>query len=135
MDDQFLFDDFFVGDDNPGIEISIKVRGRDIPLHIRPLTTSDQIAVQAAAVSKRYTPEGGVVIDRIDEAKANSLLIAKSIVSWPFVFKDGSSVPVTPENCSKLLGDAGVQITQALGALNEKKASIITPFGSSSDAA
>ena len=135
MDDQFLFDDFFVSDEDPGIEISIHVRGREIPLHIRPLSTSDQIAVQAASVSKRYTPEGQVVIDRIDEAKANSMLIAKSIVSWPFVFKDGSPVPVTAENCAKLLGDAGTQVTQALGALNQKKTEIIGPFASSSDEA
>src|SRR5271166_6347297 len=103
MDDQFLFDDFFVSDEDPGIEIVIHVKGREIPLHIRPLSTSDQVAVQAASVSKRFTPDGKVVIDKIDEAKANSMLIAKSIVSWPFVNRDGSPVPVTAENCGRLL--------------------------------
>jgi hypothetical protein len=135
MDEQFLFDDFFVGDDDPGIEIVIHVRGRDVPLHIRPLSTSDQVAVQAASVSKRFTPSGQVVIDRIDEAKANAMLIAKSIVSWPFVNKDGRPVAITAENCGKLIGDAGTQITAALGSLNEKKTEVITPFDSSSDAA
>ena len=135
MDEQFLFDDFFVSDEDPGIEIVIHVRGRHVPLRIRPLSTSDQIAVQAASVSKRFTPEGQVVIDRIDEAKANSMLIAKSIVSWPFVHRDGRPVVINAENCARLLGDAGNQITQALGSLNDKKAEIITPFESSSDEA
>ena len=63
------------------------------------------------------------------------MLIAKSIVSWPFVHRDGRPVVTNAENCSKLLGEAGNQITQALGSLNEKKAEIITPFESSSDEA
>ncbi len=49
MDEQFLFDDFFIGDEDPGIEVKLKVLGREIPIFIRPLSTSDQVfAMQQA---------------------------------------------------------------------------------------
>lgn len=136
----FLFDDFFVSDDDPGIEVTVSVRGRDIPLRIRPLSVSDQVEVQAQALVKRVSPEGQIVVDRLDESKANSLLLAKSIVSWPFTYgpnhpQAGQPVPVTPENCAKLLGEAGQRITQALGKLSEQKAESLVPFVNSSTAA
>jgi hypothetical protein len=134
-DNSFLFDDFFLADDAPGIEVTLRAKGRDIPLRVRPLSVTDQVEVQAQALVKHVTPDGQITIDRLDEAKASSLLLARSIVSWPFTFKDGSPVPVTPENCARMLGEVGKQLTQALDGLTKEKAEVLPPFANSSDAA
>lgn len=130
-EEKFLFDDFFVSEASQGVETHILVRGRQVPIRIRPLSTSDEISAQAGAVTKRMGPDGKVVIDSIDEALGNSLLMSKAIVSWPFTNSDGSPVPITPENCSKILGEAGTQITALIGELSGQKASL-DPFVSSS---
>jgi hypothetical protein len=128
----FLFDDFFVSDGD-GFDTTIQVKGRDIPIRVRPLSSSDQIAIQAEAVSKRIDQDGTVRIDKFDEAKGSSLLLARGIVSWPFVHKDGTPVEITPDNCSKLLGEAAGQITRLISHLSGQKDT--SPFESSSVAA
>jgi hypothetical protein len=133
-EEQFLFDDFFVSPENQGVEVSILVRGRHVPLKLRPLSVSDEIEAQSGAVTKRMDPDGKVTIDKIDEALGNALLMSKGIVSWPFTNADGSPVPITPQTCSKILGEAGTQITKLIGELSGSKAAL-APFVSSSDAA
>lgn len=132
--EQFLYDDFFVPAESQGVEVSILVKGRHVPMRIRPLSVSDQIEAQSAAVTKRMDAEGKVAIDKIDEAKGNAVIMSKGIVSWPFTNADGSPVPITPETCSRILGEAGTQITQLISELSGKKVDI-APFVSNSDAA
>lgn len=101
---QFFYDEFF-GDDE-GVEIYLVVRGREVPMRIRRgLTLKEKAAAQASGVHRSIDPNTGAIkIDRIDEGKAAEEIAFRMLISWPFVNRDGSPVPVTRENVSKLLG-------------------------------
>lgn len=104
----FFFDEFFA--DDSGVEILLPIRGRRVPIRIkRGLTLAEKIKAQSVAIKRRVDPATGrVVVEEINEAAGAEAVILAMLVSWPFVTRDGSPVPITRENINKLLGGLDV---------------------------
>lgn len=132
--DAFYFDEFF-GSDAEGVEVTLTIRGRKVPVRIRRgLTLREKVEAQAKAVKRHVTPDGRPVIDSIDEAAIAEELAFKLLLSWPFVTRDGAPVPITRENVAALLGglDDLIELSRRMEALGEKA---LVPFDSKSDEA
>jgi hypothetical protein len=131
---EFLFDDFFGSEDDPGIVVEIKIRGRQVPITLRRgLTLADQMACQAAALKKRLV-NGSIVMDGLDEAILVEEMMVRAIKAWPFQFKGGTPVPVTRENIRKMLGGAD-EIADAIKKLSTEGEAALAPFVPASGAA
>lgn len=107
-EDQFLFDDFFVAQDDsdPGERVEVELRGRKVPIFLkRGLSFGDKQAAKSKAVQTRVKPNGQVEIVSVDEGTFAVELLLSSIKSWPFVYASGKRVPVTRENIRAMLGD------------------------------
>lgn len=104
---QFLFDDFFVPADDPGIEDSVTVRGQVIPMHVaKGLSLRDVQEANAKAVRTRVDPAtGNVEIVGVDQVVFAVEILVRAIKSWPFTMSDGTAVPVTRENLYALRAD------------------------------
>lgn len=128
----FYFDEFFGSDDN-GVEVTLSIRGRKVPLRIkRGLTLREKAQAQARAIQRHIDPKTGrVVVDSVDEASAAEEVAFQMLLSWPFVTREGSPVPITRENVSKLLGglDQLMELTQKM---EESGAEALDPFASAS---
>jgi hypothetical protein len=127
------FDEFFGSDDN-GVEITLPIRGRQVPLRIRRgLTLREKSQAQARAIKRHIDPKTGrLIIDSVDEAGAAEEVAFQMLLAWPFVNRaDGSPVPITRENVALLLGglDALVELTQKMEEAGEEA---LAPFVSAS---
>lgn len=124
----FLFDDFFSSEDDPGIEATIHVKGRDIPVRVKAdLSLQDTQQAEQLAVKKRITPEGKLVVDGVDEALLTAEVLARTIKSWPFTFRDGSPVPVTRENVLKFCAEGGAKLAELLKSLKDQREAALVP--------
>lgn len=133
-DQTFYFDEFF-GSDAEGVEVTLTIRGRAVPVRIRRgLTLREKVEAQAKAVKRHVTPDGRPVIDSIDEAAIAEELAFKLLLSWPFVTRDGSPVPITRENVAALLGglDELIEISRKMEV---EGVEALRPFASKSDEA
>lgn len=137
MAEPFLFDDFFVPDSDPGIEVPIVLQGRPVPFVLkRGITLKDKEEATAAAMTRHFTEEGKLVVDGLDDQKLTAELLTRCIKSWPFVHKDGSPVPVTAENIMAMVGDAGEKlVTLLMAGLSAKEVHANGPFETGSGAA
>jgi hypothetical protein len=136
VSETFLFDDFFASDDDQGIEATVRVKGRDIPLRIKTdLSLQDQQEVEQLAIKKRVTPDGKIVVDGVDEALLVAETLARTIKSWPFTYRDGSPVPVNPANVLKFCAEGGSQLGTLLKSLKDAREAALDPSAGVSDAA
>lgn len=128
----FYFDEFF-GSEDDGVEITLKVRGRKVPLRIkRGLTLREKAQAQARAIKRHIDPKTGrVVVDSVDEAGAAEEIAFQMLLSWPFVTRDGAPVPITRENVSKLLGGLD-QLMDLVQKMEESGVEALAPFVSAS---
>jgi hypothetical protein len=152
MAEIYDFDDFFLSDNDPGVEVPVKINGRTVPIWIkRALSTGDYKAAQAKAVMQSMGPDGKLTIKGMDEEAFAVELVAASIVSWPFTQKKRNRagqvvmdengdpirepVPVTRENVRRFLAE-GTAYLQAyiLGAIERKSEAVAGPFESQSGA-
>lgn len=137
MDNQqtpFYFDEFF-GSDDEGIEVTLTLRGRVVPLRIKKgLTLREKAQAESIAIKRHLDPKTGrIVVDSVDEAAAAEELVARMILSWPFVTRDGSPVPVTRENVSKMLGGLA-ELMQLFEKMEQEGSEALAPFVSPSAA-
>jgi len=125
---EFFYDDFFVNPEDCGIAITLKVRDREVPVTVRPGIT---IAEREAAVGRsmiRKMVDGKIKTFGIDETKLSGELMALAITTWPFKYRDGKLVPITGENCMKMLVGAADQILVLIAQGREAKAEELNPF-------
>lgn len=133
MSETFYFDDFFASDEDPGVTVPVKIRGRMVPITFkRGLTIEDKAKAQAAAVKMTISADGKPVFGGIDNAAAVTQMLAVSIKSWPFTNRDGSPVPVTIENIKKLLGGAD-EMADVIAKIDAEGAEALVPFVAPSD--
>lgn len=125
--EQFFYDEFFA-DDN-GVEVWLPIRGRSVPIRIkRGLTLREKTQAQAVAIKRRVDPATGrVIIEDINEAAGAEAVILASIVSWPFVHRDGSPVPITKETVNKLLGGLDI-LGNLLARMEAEGDAALAPF-------
>lgn len=131
-DEQFFFDEFFAADEP--IEIVVAVRGQEVPLKVRPsLTLEERVKAESSAIKRKIDPKTGkITIDRVDEGRAAIELALAYLVSWPFVTRDGSPVPITRENINKFIG--AQQLVEIIGQATQNGGDL-TPFAKASGAA
>ena len=131
MSDQEVFyaDEFFLDEDDPGIEVKVQMRGRLVPICIkRGLTLDDQMAAEAAAIKKSVGLDGKVVFQGLDEGALVREMLFRYIRSWPFTDrKTVELLPITRENVGKMLGGSEA-LMQAIKNLNDEGEKVLAPF-------
>ena len=136
-DETVLFEDFFVPADDPGVETSITVNGREVPLHIkRGLSLGDREAAKAVATKMDIDMEKGTVkLSSFDEGIFTIEMLFRCLKSWPFT-KDGVPVPITRENIRALKATAADEMSKLVNALTGgSKDEALAPFEKPSDEA
>lgn len=136
----FEFDNFFITNDDPGVEEVITMRGVDgasyeVPIRVkRGLTLGDAAECRAKAVTTHFDAKGNQVVDGFDESTFTIEVLVRVIKSWPFT-KHGQPVPVTREHLRQMLAVSteGFQPLVERFAANKKEAQ--APFESKSDEA
>lgn len=127
--EQFFADEFFLDEEDPGVKVTVKMRGRDVPIYLkRGLTLEDEMAAQATALKKTITPDGKVIVQGLDETALVEEMLVRCIKSWPFTDrKTGKSFPITRENIRKMLGGAD-ELAAAIKKLNQEGEAALAPF-------
>lgn len=129
--ESFLFDDFFVAQDetDPGEQINVALNGRQVPLHVkRGLSHSDKQAAKKVAVKTRVKPNGQIEITEIDEGEFAVELIFRCLKSWPFKYRDGKPVKITRENIRLMLGEHTEVLATLFTNNITKKTEAMQPF-------
>lgn len=147
MEETFLFDDFFVANDqtDPGDRVEVEITDvhgnpRIVPLYIkRGLSLDDREAAKRQAVKTRLKPNGEYEIVSMDETVFAIELLVRCIRVWPFRYRDGSQVPVTRENIRQFLADGAdklaAMIVGRMQKRQEQKGPFLTPSALASDEA
>lgn len=135
MAEQFFFDEFFADDEDPGIEIKVTIKGKQVPIRIkRGLSLEDRAEAELMAL-KTKMGENGLEVVGIDEKAAMREMVFRAIKSWPF--KDratGEPTPITRENVMKMLG-GGDEIMKAITVIDKQGEDALGPFEPASPAA
>jgi hypothetical protein len=128
----FLFDDFFVPEDDPGHKVEVKVKDRNgrmrvVPIFLkRGMSLSDRESAKAKAVQTRINPKNGQLeMTGVDEGVFQMEILMRAIVSWPFKDKYGQAIEVTRKNINLCLPDmADILFQQVLGLMDRQEASL-----------
>lgn len=131
-DSQFFFDEFFAADEP--IEIVVTVRGREVPLKVRPsLTLEERVKAESSAIKRKIDPKSGkITIERVDEGAAALNLALAYLVSWPFTNRDGIPIPITAENVNRFIG--AQKLVEMIGQATQNGGDL-SPFAKVSDEA
>src|SRR5690242_11314503 len=146
MSEQFLFDDFFVTEDDPGHEVDVTMKDvhgnqRVVPIYIkRGLSLSDRDAAKAKSVQTRVNSKTGQLeLVGVDESVFMVELVFRTIKSWPFEREDknGKIVPVevTRENIKLMLAGSVDELAQRVLGLMRTQEESLDFFENKSDAA
>lgn len=134
--DTFLFDDFFVGADDPGVEDVVVLNGQPVPMRFkRALTLRDREESKAKAVTTAVGADGSLNVTGVDEGVFTVEVLMHAIKSWPFTYQDGSPVPVTRENIHSMMASGADALQQKVLELASPKREALAPFVKPSDAA
>lgn len=131
----FLYDDFFIPEDDPGIEKLIRIKGREVPIRFKHGFSLDDIqAAKAAAVKTRLNPKTQQMeLVSVDEGKFMNELLYRSIVSWPFVDRNGRKVAIDRETIGELVADGAQALMSALNELIGGAQQDLSFFGNRSE--
>jgi hypothetical protein len=128
----FYFDEAFIDESDPGVPVEVEIKGRKAVIHLtRGVSLHDKLAAKKQAVRHRIRPDGSVEIQNIDEEIFAVELLARSVKSWPFVFRGSNRpVPVTRENIKKMLSDVSEQLQAIVLNMTQKQEESLVPFES-----
>ena len=128
VQESFYVDEFFATEEDPGIEVPIKIKGRMVPITFKSgLTVEDKARAQQMAI-KREIVDNKVVLKELNESEAAIYMLAVAIKSWPFKDrKTGAQFPVTPENIRKLMGGAD-EMAEIIKKIDEEGTAALLPF-------
>lgn len=138
--DLVLFEDFFVDDNDPGVEKDVVLTARDGSKHTiqvrirRALSLGDREAAKSAATKTHVAPDGSLVVDGFDNGIFMVEVLTRCVIRWPFerAVRDESGavlshspVAVTRDNVRKLKhenGDAFAELVNGIvqGAAADK---------------
>lgn len=140
MSNEYLYDDFFISEDDPGVEMQVPINGRVVPITFRRgLTVEETEKVRAAAIKKRLRPDGQMELVDVNETAYQLHVVALAVKSWPFVKRaeDGvvTPVPVTLETVKRLGGDALNALFNAYQLVLARQQEALAPFEPPSDVA
>jgi hypothetical protein len=132
----FLFDDFFVPADDAGVEDTVEINGRDIPMTFkRALTLRDREEAKAKAVKTVINKDGSMSVAGVDEGTFTVEILFRTILAWPFTYKDGSPVPVTRAILQSMIANGADALQAKVLSYMAPKREALVPFENPSDAA
>jgi hypothetical protein len=137
----FLYDDFFVPADDPGIEIRPVIRGREVPMFVRRGFSFRDVGAARERASKRVLNRGTGQVDSVvvDETRAAIILLEHVIVSWPFVRRDRdgtlSPVPINQTTIGEFLGEGAEAVMVEIQRISDGRRAALVPFDAPSDKA
>jgi hypothetical protein len=133
QDETFFVDEFFATDEDPGVTVGVKIKGRLVPITFKSgLTVEDKAKAQAKAIKRRVTGDGRLVVDEINESEAAIYMLAVSIKDWPFTERaTGKKLPITVENIRKMLGGAD-EMAEVIQKIDQEGAAALVPFAPAS---
>lgn len=125
----FYVDEFFATEDDPGVKVTVKIKGRMVPITFKSgLTVEEKAKAQAKALKRHVTPDGRLVIDEVNESEAAIYMLAVAIKDWPFTDRaTGQKLPITVENIRKLMGGAD-EMAAIIQKIDQEGAAALAPF-------
>ena len=128
-EETFLADDFFADENEAGIELIVKLKGRDVPFMIkRGLSFADINYAKQQATKTRFKPDGSPEVYAFDEGILNVEILFRSLKSWPFVDRAKKPYPLTRDNIKNLLAENVEPIVKALGVVVERRGKVNGPL-------
>lgn len=128
--EEFLADDFFVDEEDAGVELIVNLAGRHVPLMVkRGLSFADISYAKQQATKMRFKPDGTPEVYAFDEAVMNVEILFRALKSWPFK-RNGKPLPLTRENIKALRAENIEPIVKALGIIVERRGKATDPFES-----
>lgn len=131
----FFYDDFFTDEDDPGIELLVPIRGRQVPISIkRGVSWKDFSEAKEQAVTMRINPKNQQpeIVNYSDSIFGTELLV-RCVKSWPFKKRDGSPVPVTRETIKALGTDGVANLVGVIQQTVQQGVEALAPFVKPSD--
>ncbi len=135
-DEQFLFDDFFVSQDesDPGERVEVEINGRQVPVYLkRGLSFADREAAKSQAVQTRIKPNGQVEIVRLDEGVFAVELLFRCLKSWPFTYRSGKRVEISRENIRAMLAEGADVLAKLMVDRIKTRSEKMAPFTTPSE--
>lgn len=129
VQETFYVDEFFATDEDPGVTVPVKIKGRIVPITFKSgLTIEDKAKAQSKAIKRRVTGDGRLVVDEVNESEAAIYMLATAIKKWPFEDRNtGAPLPITVENIRKMLGGAD-EMAEIIQKIDQEGAAALVPF-------
>lgn len=128
-DETFLYDDFFVPKDHPGIPIEVTVRGRVLTFYIKPdICTADKEYARTQAMTTKINSEGVLEVTNFDAGVLSFELLLRCLKAWPFKEADGTPVSINRDNLNALCDDVSEAVATALQKYIEVKRASYAPL-------
>lgn len=136
MDQDFLFEDYFDSEDNPGVELVIPFRGKPVPFTIkRSLPLGDRQKANDAAIKIDIDKNGKPrLLGQPDQAAYTREIVLAGLLKWPFK-KSGQPLPITRENVAKLDGVLQEELANRILGVSEVNPVVLDPSERESGAA
>lgn len=127
---QFFFDDFFLDEKDPGIEVKIEMGGKEVPIFIKRRFTLEDIesARDKSIVKHMNFKTGEMVVEKFDDDAFTMELMLRGIVSWPFIRRDGSKVPVNQKTIKAMDSQLFEQLSRLIAGVIQQKYEQAAPF-------
>ncbi|GHO44515.1 hypothetical protein [Ktedonospora formicarum] len=133
--ENFYFDEFFDDEDDPGVPVELDIKGRKVTIYIaRGVSFHDKQAAKKQAVRMKVHPDGKISILGIDEETFAVEVLARTIKSWPFKYRQsGKTVPITKDTIRKFLSDGAEQLQAIVLNMVQKQEEALDFFESPSE--
>jgi hypothetical protein len=134
--DTFLFDDYFSDPDDPGVEVVIHAKGKDIPFHIRRvLTLGEKQAASDAAVKIDFDVKGNPKLRSVNQGMYTEAIVLAGLKAWPYEYAPGKPVPINAKTVHAHDGGINEQLAALILGIAEVQQQALTPFEMKSDEA
>lgn len=106
-EEKFFYDEFFVSDDDPGLEEEIEIRNRKLTVTIkRALTLEDISEARSSSIKTRMNKKTGQPeLVEVNESEFIIKILPKLVLAWPFKHRDGRPVEISEKNLKNLKFD------------------------------
>jgi hypothetical protein len=109
----FYYDDFFVSKDkkDAGEIVVVTLKGREVPIRFkRGISLGDKNAAKARSIVTRIKPDGKPEIVSIDDSAFALELLSRTIIEWPFKYRDGRPVPISKDTIEEMFEDCADEL-------------------------
>ena len=124
----FLFDDYF--DTGETTKFEVVHGGRILTFELKRHTSiRERKKAATRATVLHFDPAGKPVIDSFDEVSFTIDTVLNALVSWPFTYKNGKSVPIERWSVEKLDPTIMDAISNFVLGVKQEQIAQLLPFG------